>query len=187
MGSSTSTTSPGLQKTLVATSWADCEPAVITTFSGLASRIPSAAMTSQIWVRSSSVPWPPPYCSAVMPCSAMIFAAVWPSRSSGRDCRYGLPPASETRPGRIEMSKTSRTADCLIFAARSENRSSWRWADVAARSIASIASAGSTSAAASSVSWVTSPRIQPLLPRGKPLFPRTSECVRTQDSPRGSA
>src|SRR5450830_948936 len=53
------------------------------------------------------------------------------------------------------MSKTSRTADCLIFAARSEKSFSWRWADVAARSIASMASAGRSSPAASSVSWVT--------------------------------
>ena len=77
----------GIAEDLVATSCADCEPAVITTFAGSASRIPSAAMTSQIWVRSSSVPWPLPYCRAVIPCSAMIFAAVWPRRSSGRDCR----------------------------------------------------------------------------------------------------
>src|SRR6478735_7767104 len=77
------------------------------------------------------------------------------------------------------MSKTSRTADCLIFAARSENRISWRWADVAARSIASMASAGSTAAAASSVSWVTNPRILPVLSSGKRLFPenaRTEIC-----------
>src|SRR6476469_4136652 len=69
------------------------------------------------------------------------------------------------------MSKTSRTADCFIFAARTENRISWRWADVAARSIASMASAGSTAAAASSVSWVTKPRILPVLSWGKRLFP----------------
>src|SRR6476661_3761369 len=57
----------------------------------------------------------------------------------------------------MEMSKTSRTADCLMFAARSEKSSSWRWAEVAARSMASMASAGRTAAAASSVSWVTIP------------------------------
>ncbi|MNI95485.1 hypothetical protein D3C73_1537570 [compost metagenome] len=39
-GFSTRTTSPGLQKTLVATSCADWDPAVITTFSGRASVIP---------------------------------------------------------------------------------------------------------------------------------------------------
>src|SRR5687768_1830213 len=58
------------------------------------------------------------------------------------------------------MSKTSRTADCLMFAARSENSCSWRWAEVAARSMASMASAGRTASAPSNVSWVTMPRIQ---------------------------
>src|SRR6476620_486582 len=85
------------------------------------------------------------------------------------------------------MSKTSRTADCLIFAARSEKRISWRWADVAARSIASIAPAGRNSAAASSVSWVTIPRIQARVVTGKTfvhkIWPRRPRRALTQDAP----
>src|SRR6478672_6406083 len=61
------------------------------------------------------------------------------------------------------MSNTSRTADWRMFAARSEKSSSWRCAEVAARSIASMASAGSVPADASSVSWVTEPEYNQLL------------------------
>ena len=87
MGFSTRTTSPGLQKTLVATSWADCEPAVITTFCGRASRMPSAAITSQIWVAQ----FLRALAAAVLQGGQALLGddlgGRLASRSSGRDCR----------------------------------------------------------------------------------------------------
>src|SRR6478735_4931668 len=70
-----------------------------------------------------------------------------------------------------------------MFAARSEKSLSWRWADVAARSIASIASAGRSSAAASSVSWLTVLGYRAGLPVGKLLFTKSPKGARTQDTP----
>src|SRR5690606_1863994 len=105
-------------------SCADWEPLVTTTSSTLTLVMPSAAMTSIICARSSGVPRPEPYCNASGPRSTMMRRAISPTFSNGSSCKKGLPPARETNEGSSESSKTSRTADCLIPAARSDSKAS---------------------------------------------------------------
>lgn len=118
VGSSTTTTSPGLPNARHAVSMAAWEPGVMTTSSGSASGMPSAAMTAAAAARISSVPWPGPYCRDSVPKRVIRSEAMRPSSSRGRSASHGLPPARETRFGSMAMSKTSRTADCFTPTAR---------------------------------------------------------------------
>lgn len=118
VGSSTTTTSPGFANARQAVSIAACEPGVMTTRSGSASGMPSAAITAVAAARISSVPWPGPYCRDSVPNRVIRSEAIRPSSSRGRSASHGFPPASEMRFGSIAMSKTSRTADCFTPTAR---------------------------------------------------------------------
>ena len=80
--------------------------------------MPSSAITWQICSRSSRMPWPDPYCSATRPSSATSAAASAASDSSGSDCRYGMPPASETTSGRLATANSARMAEARMPAVR---------------------------------------------------------------------
>lgn len=72
------------------------------------------AITSRIRSRRPGSPWPEPYCMATVPRSETSLASDRLTTSSGRACRFGIPPARETTSGRLATAKSARISEAVM-------------------------------------------------------------------------